>query len=108
LPRSLERYRHHRHLHSFPTRRSSDLGLLIGACSDSDDTVPQGENPLEGLHLLESIQANGHTLEIYSKKEAFVTGYNELFLRIKEDRKSTRLNSSHVKISYAVFCLKKK
>src|SRR5690606_21338761 len=27
---------------------------------------------------------------------------------IDEDRKSTRLNSSHVKISYAVFCLKKK
>src|SRR5690606_41914353 len=26
----------------------------------------------------------------------------------KRDRKSTRLNSSHVKISYAVFCLKKK
>src|SRR5690606_39470629 len=29
------------------------------------------------------------------------------FKRIR-DRKSTRLNSSHVKISYAVFCLKKK
>src|SRR5690606_10295226 len=28
--------------------------------------------------------------------------------RLLEDRKSTRLNSSHVKISYAVFCLKKK
>src|SRR5690606_39827605 len=27
---------------------------------------------------------------------------------VLEDRKSTRLNSSHVKISYAVFCLKKK
>src|SRR5690606_4711150 len=27
---------------------------------------------------------------------------------IEADRKSTRLNSSHVKISYAVFCLKKK
>src|SRR5690606_41991041 len=27
---------------------------------------------------------------------------------LKTDRKSTRLNSSHVKISYAVFCLKKK
>src|SRR5690606_40598073 len=26
----------------------------------------------------------------------------------EQDRKSTRLNSSHVKISYAVFCLKKK
>src|SRR5437868_15322626 len=28
--------------------------------------------------------------------------------RRQEDRKSTRLNSSHVSISYAVFCLKKK
>src|SRR5690349_22838979 len=29
-------------------------------------------------------------------------------LDVVEDRKSTRLNSSHVEISYAVFCLKKK
>src|SRR5690606_40659611 len=36
-------------------------------------------------------------------------GGAELRLRLGlEDRKSTRLNSSHVKISYAVFCLKKK
>src|SRR5690349_23124664 len=28
--------------------------------------------------------------------------------RLERDRKSTRLNSSHVEISYAVFCLKKK
>src|SRR5690606_15943927 len=33
-------------------------------------------------------------------------GDRSVFLR--QDRKSTRLNSSHVKISYAVFCLKKK
>src|SRR5690349_23968024 len=34
---------------------------------------------------------------------------SEPFLRFREeDRKSTRLNSSHVEISYAVFCLKKK
>src|SRR3712207_7567644 len=31
-----------------------------------------------------------------------------LFERAEEDRKSTRLNSSHANISYAVFCLKKK
>src|SRR5690348_17703622 len=31
-----------------------------------------------------------------------------LFVQIDEDRKSTRLNSSHPSISYAVFCLKKK
>src|SRR3712207_9565026 len=29
-------------------------------------------------------------------------------IEMKEDRKSTRLNSSHANISYAVFCLKKK
>src|SRR5437868_5417018 len=35
--------------------------------------------------------------------------YLEQFLDgVPEDRKSTRLNSSHVSISYAVFCLKKK
>src|SRR5437868_15430086 len=32
----------------------------------------------------------------------------EAFRDLAEDRKSTRLNSSHVSISYAVFCLKKK
>src|SRR5690625_6007473 len=32
----------------------------------------------------------------------------ETFIVSKKDRKSTRLNSSHVAISYAVFCLKKK
>src|SRR5690554_7635024 len=31
-----------------------------------------------------------------------------VLLQKNEDRKSTRLNSSHVRISYAVFCLKKK
>src|SRR5690554_7299180 len=30
------------------------------------------------------------------------------YQRLFQDRKSTRLNSSHVRISYAVFCLKKK
>src|SRR5207247_9556936 len=66
--------RHHPDLHSFPTRRSSDLSapliflvvallsLCVGACQFQGD----------------------------------------------QDRKSTRLNSSHEWISYAVFCLKKK
>src|SRR5690606_40255181 len=34
-------------------------------------------------------------------------GETPLFFATLQDRKSTRLNSSHVKISYAVFCLKK-
>src|SRR5207244_13606484 len=38
-----------------------------------------------------------------------ITGQGaQLFARIAQDRKSTRLNSSHQIISYAVFCLKKK
>src|SRR3712207_7519601 len=32
----------------------------------------------------------------------------EIAFTVQEDRKSTRLNSSHANISYAVFCLKKK
>src|SRR5256885_9889557 len=43
----------------------------------------------------------------------FVLAYNAssvpvLQLALSRDRKSTRLNSSHLVISYAVFCLKKK
>src|SRR5256885_3926608 len=36
------------------------------------------------------------------------THFEPRSLRVLEDRKSTRLNSSHLVISYAVFCLKKK
>src|SRR5690349_24032059 len=36
------------------------------------------------------------------------TAAGTIFPTRTEDRKSTRLNSSHVEISYAVFCLKKK
>src|SRR5690606_41581003 len=39
---------------------------------------------------------------------AFIAYRNAADVYLNRDRKSTRLNSSHVKISYAVFCLKKK
>src|SRR2546429_843042 len=43
------------------------------------------------------------------KDKPFGKQFDELFAdRLREDRKSTRLNSSHGYISYAVFCLKKK
>src|SRR5260221_3255374 len=38
----------------------------------------------------------------------FTTAENDQMFALKADRKSTRLNSSHTVISYAVFCLKKK
>src|SRR3712207_8134537 len=44
----------------------------------------------------------GSCLDVRGQKATFV-GYKDC-----KDRKSTRLNSSHANISYAVFCLKKK
>src|SRR3712207_7425329 len=46
------------------------------------------------------------TADTYQGAPTTVTGY--LSVVSKGDRKSTRLNSSHANISYAVFCLKKK
>src|SRR5690625_5307441 len=43
-----------------------------------------------------------------SLNSAFLSPTNLSNLLMQRDRKSTRLNSSHVAISYAVFCLKKK
>src|SRR2546430_3608644 len=40
--------------------------------------------------------------------QRFVAWFEKLFYEPAQDRKSTRLNSSHSQISYAVFCLKKK
>src|SRR2546430_8945828 len=57
-----------------------------------------------GLELRNGITAAGGLAEVEAAKlvvqDAFVTGMDI-------DRKSTRLNSSHSQISYAVFCLKK-
>src|SRR5439155_5697620 len=44
---------------------------------------------------------------LFSRQRRLLIGFEMLLLKPK-DRKSTRLNSSHVAISYAVFCLKKK
>src|SRR2546426_9245017 len=67
---------------SFPTRRSSDLDAdRFNAHLSSQDHVHEIELPLR------------------SRYGAVLQGV---------DRKSTRLNSSHLVISYAVFCLKKK
>src|SRR5690554_1173171 len=51
-----------------------------------------------------------NTCPISEMKLSNVDSYKqeELMPILKVDRKSTRLNSSHVRISYAVFCLKKK
>src|SRR5699024_11941123 len=80
---------------SFPTRRSSDLSLIIFCL------------------LIDIFQLQ--TIISYKSRQIFIDLF-PLFKQVNsfiicfsfQDRKSTRLNSSHVSISYAVFCLKKK
>src|SRR5205807_7979343 len=78
--------RHHRDLHSFPTRRSSDL--------DADTIIR-----IEGGHMKDE-----PSRPLYPSARETVADWEHY----DGDRKSTRLNSSHLVISYAVFCLKKK
>src|SRR5690606_41944290 len=88
----------HRHLHSFPTRRSSDLawrGRLGDARVRSGSAA---RNPSCAAEALVRSLFEGRA--VARAEPADCEG--------ARDRKSTRLNSSHVKISYAVFCLKKK
>src|SRR5256885_3203667 len=47
-------------------------------------------------------------LKTYRRNESPLAASRDLHLHRDRDRKSTRLNSSHLVISYAVFCLKKK
>src|SRR5690349_23161163 len=44
----------------------------------------------------------------HSRRRTILPGRPAMTMVAPQDRKSTRLNSSHVEISYAVFCLKKK
>src|SRR5687768_17848464 len=57
----------------------------------------------------ESLKAIAAGLFADDKKAELLRDYNFLKVdQLEKDRKSTRLNSSHGYISYAVFCLKKK
>src|SRR5437773_4046748 len=95
---TFHKFRPHSNIHSFPTRRSSDLGeplhgdraaiLESGVThfprAAAGDPGELARDPLGvGVALAHAQQPVG-------------------------DRKSTRLNSSHITTSYAVFCLKKK
>src|SRR5438874_7329700 len=66
--------------------------------------LPDARDGLKPVHrrILYSMYEQGHTPDKKYVKSARVVG------DVIGDRKSTRLNSSHVEISYAVFCLKKK
>src|SRR5438045_8246209 len=91
----LSSYATPRSLHSFPTRRSSDLISVKKAI-----IVLEDDNDISTL-------VRYHLQQIGFSVHACTSGEQALSVARETDRKSTRLNSSHLGISYAVFCLKK-
>src|SRR3712207_8485849 len=69
-----------------------ELAKIAAALKDIIDDIP--------AELPWVLQVDGHTDRLPISTARFPSNW--------EDRKSTRLNSSHANISYAVFCLKKK
>src|SRR5205085_9597476 len=97
-----------RNLPSFPTRRSSDL-----ACEDilhrQLGVDPMPETQALRAEMFEPstamVLAGGHPANDYQTASLPACDTDQKLTTA--DRKSTRLNSSHSQISYAVFCLKK-
>src|SRR5437667_2441210 len=72
------------------------IGVLTGSLIFLSDLVRRLDLPLR-IGLIQASSYRGAS-----------TSPGQLHVHPELDRKSTRLNSSHITISYAVFCLKKK
>src|SRR5690606_41225650 len=96
------------YIHSFPTRRSSDLllsqSLLVMQATLAFDKAKRCYQIEEQIS-----QAEAEFLSTHVQHFSLIAANEKIANQIRRlksgDRKSTRLNSSHVKISYAVFCL---
>src|SRR5438067_4911885 len=103
----------------FLTGASSGIGLAVAkSLLARGDEVwgtsrdPSQMSPLPGLHTVRLDLLDPNSIEQAFKSALFEAGHFDVVINNAGsghlDRKSTRLNSSHVSISYAVFCLKKK
>src|SRR5256885_4345765 len=77
-------------------RSQYDLGARAGQIRDDLLALQGNITPADMLRIQ------------LDDRAVFLARWRTLLLSVLEDRKSTRLNSSHLVISYAVFCLKKK
>src|SRR5207248_11543074 len=99
---------HHRLISSFPTRRSSDLPAIWLRCV-VDRTLPEISIPADSVPILYLPGVSRQALRAGEECPRELQPLVELQYRGRvwhqrngrEDRKSTRLNSSHRTISYA-------
>src|SRR5699024_1837664 len=92
------------------SRDEGGLGELEGQAEAGEALDDLRDLLLAAVPLMHvGLEAEG--IDLHARLEAFLDdlleGRREVEV-VEQDRKSTRLNSSHVSISYAVFCLKKK
>src|SRR5690606_40856244 len=86
-------------------KKKSTSGPLVGGVRPNKNAPISDASDALGMEYSKDKLENYAALLGVKQKEL---DNKSLYYVIDEDRKSTRLNSSHVKISYAVFCLKKK
>src|SRR2546422_910599 len=98
LHRLLER----RQLYRAPARRRGPRASLLDALLRRPHGPGVGEDLVPQLQLFRAVRQGKQRARVAHREPAGA----QIFL--DRDRKSTRLNSSHGYISYAVFCLKKK
>src|SRR5436853_87425 len=100
-----------RELHSFPTRRSSDLQRLARLYARSADLDAAHKLVTSNLRFVVKVAYEYRSYGI-KMADLIQEGNIGLMKAVQkfdaEDRKSTRLNSSHLGISYAVFCLSRR
>src|SRR5256712_2993945 len=103
----------------FVTAKARTQDIVTGLGAGADDYIVK---PFEREELRARVQVGFRMLELQAALADRVRELEEALTRVKQlqgllpicsyckkvDRKSTRLNSSHDQISYAVFCLKKK
>src|SRR5690606_40078297 len=86
------------------------LFTMQGACKPSNESNKEAETIAQKEQTPIQTETQNGLKRAYFASGCFwcVEAVYESVIGVKEaDRKSTRLNSSHAKISYAVFCLKK-
>src|SRR2546430_2196892 len=106
-------------IHRLPAPRIVEAGLV---------QIPEGRRLWPRMTVLENLELGAYVPALRARRQETLDWVLSLFPRLGErptqlagtlsggeqqmlaigDRKSTRLNSSHSQISYAVFCLKKK